>query len=92
MALGAARRAQPGVVGAVRGCDGEGSSDLGELAREHPEHVVGDRQVVDLRAGLREPRDRSARADVVVVVVRLHAQDAPRGEQIGDRDEHRAGA
>lgn len=53
-----------------------------EIRIEHPRDVVGDRQVVDLDAGIGQLRKGSTGRDVVVVVVRLHAEHSLRPEDL----------
>ena len=78
--------------GALLGNDPAQRLAVGQRAVEHADQVVRDRQVVHLGPGIGERRDGSARAEVVVVVVRLHAQHAARAHQIWDAGRHRGGA
>jgi uncharacterized protein YbjT (DUF2867 family) len=49
----------------------------------NPHQVVRDGEIKEFRAVSRQPRQRPAGADVVVVVMGLDAQDAPGGEDVG---------
>ena len=60
----------------------QGRLCLGERGVEHAHQVVGHGQVSQPGARLAQQGQRPAGADVVVVIVRLDAQDAPGFEQV----------